>query len=74
MCTQFWSEKGYRKTGKEKGEDVKIIHRKTDRLAANILQRHDFGSAVLNIQVLLPFSQYLIKTLNHCDYYVCHQV
>jgi hypothetical protein len=64
MRTEFWSEKGYCKIGKEKGEDVKIIH----RMAANILQRHDFGSAVLKIQVLLPFNQYLINTLNHCDY------
>jgi hypothetical protein len=67
MRTEFWSEKDYCKTGKEKRDDVKIIHRKTDRLVANVLQRHDFGSTMLNIQVLLPFSQNLINTLNHCD-------
>jgi len=74
MRTEFWSEKDYCKAGKEKGDDVKIIHRKTDRLAANILQRYDFGSAMLKIRVLLPFSQNLSNNLNHCDYYMYHQV
>jgi hypothetical protein len=49
MRTEFWSEKDYCKTGKEMGDDVKIIHRKTNRLAANILQRHDKYSGSITI-------------------------
>jgi len=49
MRTEFWSEKDYCKTGKEKGDDVKIVHRKTDRLDANILQKHEKYSGSITI-------------------------